>query len=284
MTEKSSNILKIVWGRLKRNKLAIAGAVIIVILSITAVLSVFIAPYDPSEQNLPDRLQQPSIKHICGTDDLGRDVFSRLLYGARISLSVGFIAVIIATFIGIILGSVAGYFGGVIDNILMRFVDIMLCIPTLFLILMLIVFLGPSIFNVMLIIGLTSWTDLARMVRAEFLSLKNREYILAARSAGASNSRIIFTHILPNALSPVFVSVTFGVAGAILLESGLSFLGLGVQPPTASWGNILTTGKDYIEVAWWLTAYPGLAIFITVMSYNLLGEGLRDALDPRLIE
>ncbi|MEK6646041.1 MAG: ABC transporter permease, partial [Candidatus Firestonebacteria bacterium] len=178
----------------------------------------------------------------------------------------------------------AGYFGGTIDNIIMRFVDIVLSIPTLFLIFILITFLGPSIVNVMIVIGLTGWADMSRLVRAEFLSLKEREYIQVAHAIGASHKRIIFKHILPNALAPVFVSVTFGIAGAILIESGLSFLGLGVQPPSASWGNILYAGKDYIETAWWLTAFPGIAIFVTVLSYNLLGDGLRDALDPRLIE
>jgi len=284
MKDRTEGIWQIIWRRLKKNKFAIFGMVVIILLSIIAIVSPLISPYNPYEQNLTERLQPPSLKHLCGTDELGRDVFSRMLYGSRISLSVGLIAVLIATTIGIIVGSISGYFGGVVDNILMRFVDIMLSIPTLFLILMLIVFLGPSIFNVMLVIGLTAWTDLARLVRAEFLSLKNREYVLAAKAAGAGHFRIIFRHILPNALSPVFVSVIFGVAGAILLESSLSFLGLGVQPPTASWGNILTSGKDYIESAWWLSFFPGFAIFITVMSYNLLGEGLRDALDPRLIE
>lgn len=284
MKDRTEGIWQIIWRRLKKNKFAIFGMVVIILLSIIAIVSPLISPYNPYEQNLTERLQPPSLKHLCGTDELGRDVFSRMLYGSRISLSVGLIAVLIATTIGIIVGSISGYFGGVVDNILMRFVDIMLSIPTLFLILMLIVFLGPSIFNVMLVIGLTAWTDLARLVRAEFLSLKNREYVLAAKAAGAGHFRIIFRHILPNALSPVFVSVIFGVAGAILLESSLSFLGLGVQPPTASWGNILTSGKDYIESAWWLSFFPGFAIFITVMSYNLLGEGLRDALDPRLIK
>jgi len=284
MKDRTEGIWQIIWRRLKKNKFAIFGMVVIILLSIIAIVSPLISPYNPYEQNLTERLQPPSLKHLCGTDELGRDVFSRMLYGSRISLSVGLLAVLIATTIGIIVGSISGYFGGVVDNILMRFVDIMLSIPTLFLILMLIVFLGPSIFNVMLVIGLTGWTDLARLVRAEFLSLKNREYVLAAKAAGAGHFRIIFRHILPNALSPVFVSVIFGVAGAILLESSLSFLGLGVQPPTASWGNILTSGKDYIESAWWLSFFPGFAIFITVMSYNLLGEGLRDALDPRLIE
>ena len=240
--------------------------------------------YDPAGQSLSERLQSPSVKHLLGTDELGRDVFTRMVYGARVSLSVGMIAVVISLALGVFFGAVAGYFGGIIDQVIMRFVDILLCIPTLFLILMLIAYLGPSIVNVMIVIGITSWMDIARLVRAEFLSLKEREYALAAKASGASHARMIFLHILPNALSPVFVSVTFGVAGAILLESGLSFLGLGVQPPMPSWGNILTSGKDYIEVAWWLTAFPGIAIFVTVMAYNLFGEGLRDALDPRLID
>ncbi len=284
MRKKNFSIGRVVWGRLKKNKLALLGAWIVLLLSLLALAAPLLAPCSPFEQDIGNRLLSPSSRHYCGTDELGRDIFSRMLYGARVSLSVGFIAVFISTIIGILLGALAGYFGGGVDNLIMRFVDIMLSIPTLFFILMLIVFLGPSIFNVMLIIGLTGWTDLARLVRAEFLSLKNREYVLSARVAGASNNRIIFHHILRNALSPVFVSVIFGVGGAILLESGLSFLGLGVQPPDASWGNILSSGKDYIEKAWWLTVFPGLAIFVTVMSYNLLGEGLRDAVDPRLVE
>ena len=284
MKKRDFSIGNVIWGKLKKNKLALFGAGVVVLLSLVALAAPLLTPFSPEEQDIGNRLLSPSIEHFCGTDELGRDIFSRMLYGARVSLSVGFIAVFISTFIGIILGAIAGYFGGFIDNLIMRVVDIMLSIPTLFFILMLIVFLGPSIFNVMLIIGLTGWTDLARMVRAEFLSLKNREYVLSARVAGAGSGRIIFHHILRNALSPVFVSVIFGVGGAILLESGLSYLGLGVQPPDASWGNILSSGKDYIDRAWWLTFFPGLAIFVTVLSYNLLGEGIRDAVDPRLVE
>ena len=284
MNKRKFSITREVWGKLKRNRLALFGGVIIIILSIFAIFAPLVTPFNPEEQNISERLLPPDAKHYCGTDELGRDIYTRMVYGARVSLAVGFIAVIISTIIGILIGSAAGYYGGWVDSILMRFVDIMLSIPTLFLILMLSVYLGPSIINVMIIIGLTGWMDLSRLVRAEFLSLKKREYVLAARVSGASNTRIILKHILPNALSPVFVSVIFGVGGAILIESGLSFLGLGVQPPDASWGNILTSGKDYIERAWWLTVYPGLAIFITVMSYNILGEGLRDALDPRLVE
>jgi len=284
MKKQSFSIGREVWGKIKSNKLALLGAFIILALTLLAVFAPWLTPFGPAEQNIGQRLLPPGAGHFLGTDELGRDIFTRMLFGARVSLSVGFIAVIISTLIGILIGAAAGYYGGWLDTVLMRFVDIMLSIPTLFLILILSVYLGPSIINVMIIIGLTGWMDLARLVRAEFLSLKKREYVLAARVSGASDTRIILKHILPNALAPVFVSVIFGVGGAILIESGLSFLGLGVQPPDASWGNILTSGKDYIERAWWLTVYPGLAIFITVMSYNLLGEGLRDALDPRLVE
>jgi peptide/nickel transport system permease protein len=261
---------------------AVFGAVLVIILILLSLAAPVIAPYASDKQNLSQKLQPPSISHWLGTDEYGRDVLSRMLYGGRISLSVGFVAVGISLFIGVLLGALAGYFGGWVDQVIMRTVDIVLCIPTLFLILMLIVFLGPSLFNIMVIIGLTSWTELSRLVRAEFLTLKQRDYVSAARAVGASNKRIIFIHILPNALAPIFISATFGVAGAILLESGLSFLGLGVQPPMASWGNILTAGKDYITQAWWLTMAPGLAIFITVLGYNLLGDGLRDVMDPRL--
>jgi len=264
------------------NKSALIGGVLVICLGVIALAAPLLSGYAPDGQNMAEKLQPPSRLHLLGTDELGRDVFSRMIFGSRISLSVGFAAVFISTLIGLLVGAVSGYFGGWIDQFFMRLVDIVLSVPALFFILMLVVFLGPSIFNVMVIIGLTTWTDLARLVRAEVLSLKNREYILAARASGASHARIIIKHILPNAMAPVFVSVTFGVAGAILIESGLSFLGLGVQPPDPSWGNILTSGKDYIETAWWLTAFPGMAIFATIISYNLLGEGLRNILDPRL--
>ena len=195
---------------------------------------------------------------------------------------VGFVAVGIAVAIGTLLGAVAGYYGGWVDGLIMRFVDIMLCFPAFFLILAVVALLEPSIWNIMVVIGLTSWMGVARLVRAEFLSLKEREFVLAARSQGASDLRIIFSHILPNALGPVFVAAILGIGAAILTESALSFLGIGVQPPTPSWGNMLTAGKDNIEIAYWLSLFPGLAILITVLGYNLLGEGLRDALDPRL--
>jgi peptide/nickel transport system permease protein len=270
------------WSRLLRKRLAVLGAGLVLALVVLSLAAPLLTPYGPNDQNLALRLHPPSTSHWLGTDEYGRDVLSRMLYGGRVSLSVGLAAVTIATLIGILLGAIAGYFGRWVDQVIMRTVDIVLCIPTLFLILMLIVFIGPSLFNIMLIIGLTSWTELSRLVRAEFLTLKQRDYVLAARALGVPDWRIIFRHILPNAMAPVFVSATFGVAGAILLESGLSFLGLGVQPPFPSWGNILSAGKDYITQAWWLTLAPGMAIFLTVLGYNLLGDGLRDILDPRL--
>jgi peptide/nickel transport system permease protein len=277
-------LAKIIWARFSRNKLSLTGAAIVIALISAALLAPVISPYDPMTINVHNVISPPSLKHPFGTDDLGRDVLSRIILGSRVSLSVGFVAVGLAILIGIIIGSVAGYYGGVIDAILMRFVDIMLAFPTFFLILAVIAILEPSIYTIMIVIGLTSWMDVARLVRAEFLTLKERDFVTAAKASGAGNLRIIFNHVLPNALSPVFVSATFGVAGAILIESGLSFLGLGVQPPNPSWGNIITSGKDNIEVAWWLSLFPGLAILITVLSYNLVGEGLRDSLDPRIWE
>ena len=271
-----------VSGRFTRNRLAMAGALTIAALAVVCVFAPVFAPYAPTAIDVDNILSPPDRAHLLGTDDLGRDVLSRMIYGGRISLSVGFVAVGIAVAIGITIGAIAGFFGGRVDAVLMRFVDIMLTFPAFFLILAVIAIVGQSIFIIMAIIGFTSWMDVARLVRAEFLTLKERDFVQAARSSGAGSLRIIFRHILPNALSPVFVAATFGVAGAILIESGLSFLGLGVPPPDPSWGNILTTGKNYIEVAWWLSLYPGLSILITVLSYNLVGEGLRDALDPRL--
>ncbi len=272
------------WSRLSRNRLAMSGLALVLGLFAVALLAKWLAPYDPNAIDLKQVLMSPSRAHLLGTDPLGRDVLSRIIYGARVSLLVGFGAVGIATLIGVVVGALAGYYGGWVGQVLMRLVDLMLCFPTIFLILAVIAVLGPSIWNIMVIIGLTGWMGVARLVRAEFLSLKEREFVAAARALGASDLRLICRHLLPNALTPVMVSATLGVAGAILVESSLSFLGLGVQPPTPSWGNMLTMGKDSIEIAWWLSVFPGLAILVTVMSYNLLGEGIREAIDPRLRE
>ncbi|MFA5272148.1 MAG: ABC transporter permease [Candidatus Omnitrophota bacterium] len=270
------------WKRFKKNKLAVSGGILVFLLFAIAMLAPLISPYDPNTIDMDNVLISPNNHHILGTDDLGRDVLSRMLFGSRISLAVGFVAIGIATLIGIILGAFAGFYEGFMDSLIMRFVDIMLSIPTFFLLLTVIALVGPGLFIVMFVIGLTSWMSVARLVRAEFLTLKNREFVLAARSIGASDLRIIFKHILPCAMSPVYVSFILGIAGAILMESGLSFLGFGVQPPIPSWGNILTAGREYIEVAWWLILFPGLAILITTLSYYILGEGIRQALDPKL--
>jgi peptide/nickel transport system permease protein len=275
---------KLFWKRFKKNKLALVGGVIVLFLFLIAFLAPFISPYNPDEIDRKEILEPPSLEHPLGTDDLGRDLSSRMIWGSQISLAVGFVAVGIATFLGMILGAFSGYYGGWIDRIIMRFIDVMLSIPTFFLILAVIAFVGPSIWNIMIVIGITSWMGVARLVRAEFLSLKERGYVLAAKALGVSDVRIIFSHIMINGLAPVLVSAVLGVASAVLVESALSFLGLGVQPPTPSWGNILTLGKDNIEIAWWLSVFPGLAILITVLGYNLLGEGIRDSIDPRLWE
>jgi peptide/nickel transport system permease protein len=272
------------WTRLKRNRMAMVGLGLVLGMFVVSIFAPWLAPYDPNSINLKEVLMPPSAAHYLGTDTLGRDVLSRIIFGSRVSLKVGFVAVGLATLIGLFVGALAGYYGGWVDSALMRLVDLMLCFPAFFLILAVIAVLEPSIWNIMVVIGLTGWMGVARLVRAEFLSLREREFVTAARALGASDTRLILRHMLPNALAPVMVSATLGVAGAILTESALSFLGLGVQPPTPSWGNILTAGKDNIEIAWWLSVFPGLAILITVMSYNLLGEGIREAIDPRLKE
>lgn len=264
-------------------KRIIFGTSIIIIILGAAVFAPLVATHNPYEINLSPgaMLQSPSGEHYFGTDSLGRDVFSRMIYGARISLSVGFIAVFISLIIGVGLGSISGYYGKWQDTAIMRLVEIMYCFPTFFLIMMILTFLGPNIANVMIIIGLTSWAGLCRLVRAEFLTLRERDYVYSAKVQGVSDTRIIFRHILPNAMAPVYVSATLSVGGAILIESALSFLGLGVQVPVPSWGNILTSGKEYLDYAWWLTVFPGLAILITVLSFNMIGEGLREKLDPK---
>jgi peptide/nickel transport system permease protein len=267
--------------RIIRHHLAMVGLIILVPMFLCAIFAPLISPHDPVVPDLKNILTGPTWSHPFGTDTLGRDVFSRVIFGSRVSLLVGFVSVGIASLIGIILGAVSGYLGGLVDEIIMRFVDLMMCFPTFFLILAVIALLGPSIWNIMIVIGLTNWMSIARLVRAEILSIKSKEYVLAAKAMGFPRRRIIFNHVLPNAMSPVYVVATLGIGGAILTESALSFLGIGVQPPMPSWGNILTQAKDNIEVAWWLSLYPGLAIFLTVMGYNLLGEGLRDVFDPR---
>jgi peptide/nickel transport system permease protein len=271
------NILK----KLITNKFAMIGLTIITLLILVSVFAPVISQYTPSQQNIFERLQSPSLSHIFGTDDLGRDVFTRMIFGARISLLVGFISVFIILIIGTFLGIVSGYYGGKTDYIIMRFTDIVLCFPTFFLIILVIAFVEPNIYNVMIVIGVTSWPGLARLVRAEVLSLKEREFILVSKMMAVSNIKIFCVHILPNIISPLMVYSSLAIGGAILTESALSFLGLGVQPPMSSWGQILTSGKDYIYMAWWLSLFPGIAILVTVLAFNLVGEAIRDILDPK---
>jgi peptide/nickel transport system permease protein len=265
-----------------KSRMALAGLVFIAAMLAFALFAPAIAPYSPERIDSREILSGPSASHIFGTDTLGRDIFSRIVYGSRISLLIGFVAVGIAVIVGMAFGSIAGYYGGRIDSVVMRFVDIMLCFPAFFLILSVIAVLEPSIFTIMAVIGLTSWMGVARLLRSEILTLREREYVLASRVMGASDLWIVARHLVPNAIGPVLVSATLGVGGAILVESALSFLGLGVQPPTPSWGNILMDGKSTLGVAWWLTVFPGIFITLTVLSYNLVGERLRDLLEPRL--
>jgi peptide/nickel transport system permease protein len=256
------------------------GIIVILIFIVGAVLAPMVAPYDPNAI-IEKEIQPPSLKHFFGTDDLGRDLFSRALYGARISLSVGFVAVIIAIIVGAFFGSLSGYYGGWADNLIMRFVDVMLAFPSIFLILAIQTMLAPNIYNVMVVIGLTSWMGVARLVRGEFLHIRELSYIEAARVIGCSDQRIIFRHILPNAAGPIVVAGTLGMAGAVLTESALSFLGLGVQPPISSWGNMLMDSQAYMRDAPWMAIIPGILILLTVLSLYFIGEGLREKLDVK---
>ncbi len=277
----------IIWHQFKKNRLAVVGALLILVLYLVAILAPLLAPFDPTEQGnrVKERLLQPSLEHPLGTDRFARDVFSRILYGSRISLMVGFMAVGISVTIGTVMGAVAGYYGRWVDNLLMRFVDMMLSFPTLVLIITIIaIWRNQSIWIIICIIGVTSWMGVARLVRGEFLLLKELDFFQAARALGAGPLRLIFRHLLPNALTPIIVSSTLQVGTIILVEASLSYLGLGVQPPTPSWGNIVYDTKGNLFTEWWLPLSAGLAIVVTVVAYNLVGDGLRDALDPRLRE
>ena len=239
--------------------------------------------YSYSEYDLNSIVVPPSAAHILGTDEQGRDLLARMIHGSRVSIFIGFIAVAIYVAIGIIIGSIAGYYGGVVDIVISRFIEIIMCFPTFFLILTILALVGPNLVNVMVVIGVTGWTGIARIVRGEFLKLRETDFVVASRAVGARDYWIIARHILPNSLAPVLVSATFGIASTILIESSLSFLGFGVQPPTPSWGDILSQSRDFMDFAWWLTLIPGFAIFITITAYNLVGEGLQDAIDPKSI-
>jgi len=272
-----------IWFQFQRNKMALAGLVFLVILTFVAIFSSHLTPYDPLQMDTAYAMgtpKPPSWIHIFGTDDLGRDEFSRAISASEVSIGVGFVAVGISTIIGILVGSLAGFFGGGVDNVLMRVADIFLSLPTFFLILTVNSFLKPSIYNIMVVIGIFGWMNTARLVRGEFLRLQNIDFITAARSVGVSNVGMILRHFLPNAIAPVIVSATIGIPSAILLESSLSFLGLGVPAPLASWGNMLYDGRNWMDMAWWMWVPPGVLISITVIAFNFVGDGLRDAFDP----
>ncbi|HEU4678503.1 MAG TPA: ABC transporter permease [Terrimicrobiaceae bacterium] len=275
------------WARFRRNTVGVIAAIVVALFFIVAVVTGLCAwsgiyfPYDPNATNLAGKLRPPSAEHWLGTDNLGRDVFSRMLNGSYISLTVGFIAVAVSLFIGVTVGAISGYLGGWVDNVIMRVVDAILCFPTFFLILTAVALLGPNILNIIAVIGLVSWTGTARLVRAEFLTLRESEYVRAARTLGQRSLQIIFRHILPNAAAPIIVTAVLGIPDAILTEAGLSFLGFGVQPPQATWGNIISDGKTYLLDAWWLIVFPGLAIFVAALSFYLAGDALRQASETR---
>lgn len=282
VTRKKTSKSRDVFRRFKKNKTALAGLIFIGILIICAIIPSLIAPYGIDEQNLGSRLEAPSKEHLFGTDDFGRDIFSRVIFGARISLIIGLISVSISASIGITLGCISGFYGGRIDNAIMRFIDIMLAIPNILLAMSIVAMLGNSFINLIIAIGIGTVPEFSRIVRASVLDVKDEEYIEAARSIGASDLRIILKHILPNCMAPIIVQGTLSIAISILSAASLSFIGLGVSPPTPEWGSMLSSGRPFIRDYWWVVTFPGVAIVLSVLSFNLFGDGLRDALDPRL--
>ncbi len=270
------------WSRLLRNPVAVAGGLVVILLVVAGIAAPHIAPYDPAAQDLASTLGGPSPAHLLGTDALGRDILSRLMYGAGISLRIGFLGTLIACLIGTTLGLFSGYYGGRLDTILMRLIDIQLAFPGLLLALCIVAIIGPGLENVIVAVGIFGIPTFARVTRAQILTLKQQDYVSAARMLGARDSRIMLHHMLPNALAPILVIATFSVATAILTAASLSFLGLGAQPPTPEWGAMLSDGREYMVISPHVVIFPGLAILITVLAFNLFGDGLRDALDPRL--
>jgi peptide/nickel transport system permease protein len=270
------------WSQLRRNRAALVGLVIVAILVFTAIFAPFLAPYNPYTVALDQRLQPPGGAHLLGTDELGRDIVSRLIYGARVALWVGIVTVVLAGALGISGGLVAGYLGGSWDAVIMRLVDVFLAFPVIILAIAIVAVRGPGLTNVLIALALVYWTSYARVSRGTVLLLREEEYTWAARTLGASPTRIMVRHLLPNAIAPLVVLASLGMGNAILAEAALSFLGLGIQPPEASWGSMLNTGMQFLRDASFLSTFPGLAIFVTVLGFNLLGDGLRDALDPRM--
>ena len=268
--------------RFFRHRLAAAGLVISLLLILSAIFAPLLAPADPLRINVLAKFVAPGDQgYPLGSDELGRDVLSRLLFAGRISLSVGFVAMLVTVSIGTLVGLTSGYFGGMVDTVLMRVTDALMCFPTIFLLLVLASFVGPSLLSITIIIGVTAWMELARILRNQTLALRERDYVHAAIALGADHRRIIFRHLLPNSLAPIMVSATLNIANAVLLESYISYLGYGIQPPDASWGNMLNKAQSYFNDAPWVAIFPGLVITLTVVSFNFIGDGLRDALDPR---
>ncbi len=274
--------LAIIVRQLSRNRGAVLGLILILAEVAIAVSAPWIAPYDPLEQSIREALQPPSAQHLLGTDDIGRDMLSRIIYGARISLRVGLVSVAISSILGTTMGIAAGFYGGWADNLIMRLTDVLAAFPGMLLALTVIAILGPGLFNVMIAVGIGSIPSYTRIARGSTLSIKSCPFVESARAVGCKDARIMARYILPNVLPPLIVIVTLGIAGAILTASGLSFLGLGARPPTPEWGAMLSTGRTYLRQSWWFAVFPGLAITFTVVSINLLGDGLRDALDPKL--
>lgn len=270
------------WRRLKRNKAAMLGLIMAGIFILIAIFAPVFAPYPPNEINLLSVLESPSSTHLLGTDYYGRDLLSRIIYGSRISISVGVIVQVISLTIGTLMGSLAGYYGGKIDMFIMRIVDIFMSFPSLLFTIAIMVALGPGLYNVFIALGVIWWTRTARIVRSEFMRHKEREYVEAARAIGHNDFKIMYKHILPNCLAPLIITFTMGIATAIMAEASLSFLGLGAQEPMPSWGSMVNNGLQYLRSAPWYSLFPGMAIAYTVLSFNLLGDGLRDALDPKM--
>jgi ABC-type dipeptide/oligopeptide/nickel transport system permease subunit len=270
------------WRRLRRSKSALIGGGLLLAIVVGALLAPLISPYDPIKTSQRTSLEAPSATHLMGTDRFGRDVLTRVLWGGRLSLPVGFVSVVIAAVIGVALGLLAGFYGGRLDALIMRCVDLLLAFPGILLALAIVAILGASLLNLMIAVGIASIPDYVRITRGTVLSIKEREFVLAARTVGARDTALLLRHILPNVLAPLIVLATLGMASAIITGSALSFLGLGIKPPTPEWGNMLSEGREFLQRAWWVAFFPGLAIMLTVFAINLLGDGLRDALDPRI--
>jgi len=283
MKVKGESTWHLTWIRFKKNKLALIGLAIIFLMIFVAIFAPVVAPYSPIEQNLKERLQPPSLKHLFGTDEFGRDIFSRVIYGSRTALMVGIIVAAISAAIGVTLGLISGYFGGIVDEVIMRLVDIVWSFPSLILALAIVVILGPGLINAMIAIALVGWASYARVVRAETLSVKEELFVEAARAIGETDLRILISYIFPNVLSSVLVLVTYNIPSAIITASSLSFLGLGAQPPSPDWGLMLSTARTYLTIAPWYSIFPGLAIMITVLGFNFVGDGLRDAIQPERV-